>query len=366
MGPLKDKRGKKPRCRKAKKRRCSKAKKRRKKITGIDGVIPGKGSSRNPFDRFPKHINRVRSLVALINDQMGTLDLPLVSSKDNLPLKNLSIDYKGAKHYQVRATTANGTHMLGHSSRQLEVKSEEDNIAIRLQPMSPKRAKSSTYSEPCFSFSNFDQSRRSRREKIVPADVRKRNAIKNRNPGQRTVMKMKACEYIETLEKTPNVPDYIRNFIKILKEKKGGAEWLHIIAWSLTPMSHNPQTSANLVAGTAQDNTSMMTLEGLTDDLAQLSDDLTVEVEVMVDVLDKHLAKDIYYKIIIFYMNKRYEIKKHINAFALNDPSRLDDRYLFFHAILSLLKKNNLSSEILRSPQAHSYPLSTRSWGGSR
>lgn len=81
-------------------------------------------------------------------------------------------------------------------------------------------------------------------------------------PSQNTIMKTSAAKAVSALLsklKRGVLPNEIK---KDLKNKKW--EWLHGVAWSLSPASVNPQKSENLSAGSKDENTYMMVLEYLT------------------------------------------------------------------------------------------------------
>ena len=107
-----------------------------------------------------------------------------------------------------------------------------------------------------------------------------------------------------------------------LPRKPVAWEWLHLVAFKMGGLDHDPQAAANLVAGTYDANTEMMAVEDAVK-WAVETYDIVVTLDVSAElIVGTHVAKKIDYKITIG--NQSRTVK--FDLFTMTTPSRGDTK----------------------------------------
>lgn len=120
-------------------------------------------------------------------------------------------------------------------------------------------------------------------------------------PSQNKVMKKTAKqEVIDFIGKNENKDNLTAmNMLKSLVEKDYALEWLHALAFSLSPKDFNPQTPKNLGAGPKWINTLMITLERLAAYFAKQYPGAVTVKPLFEKIPESHIIEKISYEVTI-------------------------------------------------------------------
>ncbi len=218
----------------------------------------------------------------------------------------------------LRGNTPNGTAMVGVVDRGMPFDYAKSGLSYSgcIIPMSPERKQQVKKNIKVFSEDvALSYNTKIKNAHVLGQDVNVRSGTKKkRKPSQNRVMK---CSAKDELKKF-----IINNKSKMTAEaishlrKQRDAEWLHIIAYSLTNVKHNPQVMNNLGAARKQDNTRMMVIEKVPKRLSEYSD-VSVDLQAQFSMLpSSQVVKDIAYEVVIHHGHTRLNVYQNIDVFS--------------------------------------------------
>lgn len=191
------------------------------------------------------------------------------------PLKKIHIFEKN-NAIQAHATLDDGTEMIARRSLDIKDSLSKDSQTLLLFSPKNQHGKDRPFAnlEP-IEAGNFTapDKQKQQQSNISPRSVEKRQTLK-RKPTQKKVMGQSAFQYMQhfyeqqqsTLSEAQK--DYLSQ--RLLNHNAPFAEarknhyypeWMHAVAYSLSPIKSNPQTQDNISAGPQWANTAMMPIE---------------------------------------------------------------------------------------------------------
>jgi hypothetical protein len=284
----------------------------------------------NVHGRYKAGANKI-SLPLIIDKTDGTKECRQFNwgNMDSFfrPVSSVSWD---KEHNVVRGKTPNGTKMVGVEDRGLAFTFEGVNEEYHGQiiPMSPQRSQQPR--QPFAVMSNnapINLYQKKNQTLVIKEDVYRRSQEKKkRKPSQNQVMKCTAKEELKHFlqkHKSQLSDDAFQYFTHHKK-----AEWLHIVAYSLTNVNENPQQMDNLGAAKKRDNTRMMVIEKIPKRLSQY-DDVRVEVAGEFNLLPQSdVIKDIAYKVSLEHGFKKLVVYQNIDVFSDYEHPRTTDQLI--------------------------------------
>ena len=157
-------------------------------------------------------------------------------------------------------------------------------------------------------------------------DILKRKA-KRRQPSQNTVMQCSAkSELIKFYRRNKKyLSTDAKNFIQ---NNLDNQEWLHQSAYSLTPLTDNPQQASNLGAASKDENTRMMVIESFAHFFSQF-DDVDVKINPRFKLFNNsNVIKSIHYTLTLCHEGKTLTVTQHTECFSHHSPSHASDKLL--------------------------------------
>jgi hypothetical protein len=230
----------------------------------------------------------------------------------------------------LRANTPNGTAMVGLVDRSLpfDYRHQNSNYSGCIVPMSPERQQKGKKTIPVFKNNEgVKLDVKVKQENVLGTDVYVRTSSrKKRKPSQNRVMKCSAKDELKQYI-ADNSADLTAEAVNHLRAQND-AEWLHIVAYSLTNVRHNPQVRNNLGAARKQDNTRMMVIEKVPKRLSQYKD-VQVDLQAQFSMLpNSEVVKDISYEVVIHHGRTRLNVYQNIDVFSEYDYPRNTDQLI--------------------------------------
>ena len=189
---------------------------------------------------------------------------------------------------------------------------------------------------------------------IRHADIARRNAMKKNRRSQKKVMKCSANDELDAFSKENHEqlsPDSKNHISAGLKHNE--MEWLHRSAYSLTPLTNNPQRASNLGAASKDDNTRMMVIEKFAHFFSQFDDvDVTINPRFIL-FNNSDVIKSIHYKLTLRYEGRTLTVTQNTECFSLHPRSHASDKLLITiaHALLQRTPADIIASN--ESPLQH-------------
>ena len=307
----------------------------------------------NPYGRFtPSSQKRSYAVITPNPDDqghwnVGHLNLSSMPNSDiDRPLHNATITLNSHNQPQtLRAHTPTfNTAMIGTIDRGLEFMLDEQGISSSgvILPLSPDTHKRKS-KKTLVVFKDPEQlsaaTTKHKHTTVYGKDVYYRsNRGKKRRCSQKKIMGNTSAKSTMRIYGHNNDSILTIESADFLKQTKK-AEWLHLIAHSLTPQAEDPQQRANIGAALPRDNTKMMVIENIAKVLSQY-DDVGIHVDAHFLMLPhSEIIKDIHYSVELHYKNTSLTLFQHTNVFSSYEHPRASDQMLLLAAIALLTGK---------------------------
>ena len=270
----------------------------------------------------------------LANQANSELDRPLIDC-------TITVDQRGIPDSIRARTPTSHTSMHGNSDRSITFKltrPSEKQTGI-IFPTSPKKKGRSAQKMKILTKDDSSRDIKKSQVRVIGADVAYRsNSGKKRRCSQKKVMGNLSARSTMRMHGNNNEKDLTPEAADFLK-KTNKAEWLHLIAHSLTPRSQDPQQRSNLGAALARDNTKMMIMENVAKLLSQCNDvNAKIDAEFRLlpntDIIDK-----IQYELKLKHKKSSLILKQKTNVFSDYQHPVASDQMLLLVAISLLTGK---------------------------
>lgn len=280
-----------------------------------------------------------------VNGQVNSIGqsnfIRVFKPQQDRPLVNASVDFNHAGLSELRAhTPTNNTPMIGDAERSLHFtlligEQVEQGVLMPTSPVARRRITKKKFPVFKADFAGSAAVVKRVNESINGDDVATRLTKKKRRCSQNKVMGNQSAlscmqSFASRQQSMLNAQAY--QFLNRVRK----AEWLHLLAHSLSPLTKDPQQRHNLGAGLARDNTRMMVIENIIKFLSQFIDvAMQVDASFMM-VPGSQIIQSIQYVLTIAYQDRTLRLRQFFNVFSHYDYPRQSDQLLLF-AVFALL-----------------------------